>query len=162
MADALAAELALNPGHLVVDLAGLNVPSQTRPILRNHDQGRIVGHSDVAPGRKEDPGEKFDWEGLARNGVGLWPIGVPDLAMRVGVITGEVAVTLGAEGAVLRRAGREVARAAPPPTTVVDGTAAGDSFTAALTVALLAGCSDEDALRVACAAGALTVSRQDT
>lgn len=39
----------------------------------------VLAHSDVAPDRKEDPGEKFDWEGLARNGVGLWPIGVPDL-----------------------------------------------------------------------------------
>ena len=39
----------------------------------------VVGHSDVAPDRKEDPGEKFDWEGLARNGVGLWPQGVADL-----------------------------------------------------------------------------------
>jgi len=39
----------------------------------------IVGHSDVAPDRKADPGEKFDWEGLARNGVGLWPEGAPDL-----------------------------------------------------------------------------------
>jgi N-acetylmuramoyl-L-alanine amidase len=33
----------------------------------------VVAHSDVAPDRKEDPGEKFDWEGLAANGVGLWP-----------------------------------------------------------------------------------------
>lgn len=39
----------------------------------------IVGHSDIAPERKQDPGELFDWEGLARNGVGLWPEGVPDL-----------------------------------------------------------------------------------
>jgi N-acetylmuramoyl-L-alanine amidase len=39
----------------------------------------IVGHADIAPDRKQDPGEKFDWEGLARNGVGLWPDGVPDL-----------------------------------------------------------------------------------
>ncbi|MCW3475883.1 N-acetylmuramoyl-L-alanine amidase [Rhodovastum sp. RN2-1] len=39
----------------------------------------IVAHSDIAPDRKEDPGEKFDWEGLARNGVGLWPEGAPDL-----------------------------------------------------------------------------------
>ena len=39
----------------------------------------VVAHSDIAPDRKEDPGEKFDWEGLARNGVGLWPAGVPDL-----------------------------------------------------------------------------------
>ena len=33
----------------------------------------VVGHSDVAPDRKDDPGELFDWQGLARNGVGLWP-----------------------------------------------------------------------------------------
>nr|WP_248291604.1 N-acetylmuramoyl-L-alanine amidase [Neoroseomonas marina] len=33
----------------------------------------VVAHSDVAPDRKEDPGELFDWDGLARNGVGLWP-----------------------------------------------------------------------------------------
>ena len=33
----------------------------------------VVAHSDIAPERKEDPGELFDWQGLARNGVGLWP-----------------------------------------------------------------------------------------
>lgn len=33
----------------------------------------VVGHSDVAPDRKEDPGELFDWPGLAAAGVGLWP-----------------------------------------------------------------------------------------
>ena len=70
-----------------------------------------------------------------------------------------VAVTHGGEGAELLRDGRVVATAAPPPTTVVDGTGAGDCFTAALTVALLGGRSDADALRSACAAGALAVSR---
>ncbi len=39
----------------------------------------VVGHSDVAPDRKQDPGELFDWEQLAMNGVGLWPQGAPDL-----------------------------------------------------------------------------------
>jgi N-acetylmuramoyl-L-alanine amidase len=39
----------------------------------------VVAHSDIAPERKEDPGERFDWAALARNGVGLWPEGVPDL-----------------------------------------------------------------------------------
>ena len=33
---------------------------------------RVLGHSDVAPDRKEDPGEHFDWGRLARSGVGLW------------------------------------------------------------------------------------------
>jgi N-acetylmuramoyl-L-alanine amidase len=50
-------------------------------ILSRHPipQRNVVAHSDVAPDRKEDPGEKFDWEGFARNGVGLWPEGCPDL-----------------------------------------------------------------------------------
>ncbi|MEM6681590.1 MAG: N-acetylmuramoyl-L-alanine amidase [Pseudomonadota bacterium] len=33
----------------------------------------IWGHSDVAPLRKEDPGERFPWARLARHGFGLWP-----------------------------------------------------------------------------------------
>jgi N-acetylmuramoyl-L-alanine amidase len=39
----------------------------------------VVAHSDVAPDRKDDRGEKFDWRGLAQNGVGMWPQDVPDL-----------------------------------------------------------------------------------
>ncbi|WP_027284433.1 N-acetylmuramoyl-L-alanine amidase [Rubritepida flocculans] len=33
----------------------------------------VVAHSDIAPDRKQDPGELFDWEGLAALGIGLWP-----------------------------------------------------------------------------------------
>jgi N-acetylmuramoyl-L-alanine amidase len=34
---------------------------------------RVLAHSDVAPGRKQDPGELFDWSRLADAGIGLWP-----------------------------------------------------------------------------------------
>ena len=72
---------------------------------------------------------------------------------------GLVALTLGAEGAVLLDDGEEVARAAPPPVEAVDGTAAGDAFTACLLVSLLEGRDQEEALRRACAAGAMAASR---
>ncbi|HVY15955.1 MAG TPA: N-acetylmuramoyl-L-alanine amidase [Rhodopila sp.] len=42
----------------------------------------VVAHSDVAPDRKEDPGELFDWQGLAENGVGLWPEESPAMGIR--------------------------------------------------------------------------------
>ena len=69
------------------------------------------------------------------------------------------ALTLGAEGAVLLEGGQEVARAAPPPVEAVDGTAAGDAFTACLVVSLLEGRGGDEALQRACAAGALAASR---
>jgi ribokinase len=72
---------------------------------------------------------------------------------------GLVALTLGAEGAVLLDDGEEVARAVPPPVEAVDGTAAGDAFTACLLVSLLEERMHEEALRRACAAGALAASR---
>jgi len=46
-----------------------------RGIVARHGLGPadVVAHADVAPTRKEDPGELFDWPRLARAGVGLWP-----------------------------------------------------------------------------------------
>jgi ribokinase len=72
---------------------------------------------------------------------------------------GLIALTLGAEGAVLLDEGEEIARAAPPKVDAVDGTAAGDAFTACLLVSLLEGRDRDEALRRACAAGALAASR---
>jgi ribokinase len=72
---------------------------------------------------------------------------------------GLVAVTLGAEGAVLLDDGEEIARATPPSVDAVDGTAAGDAFTACLLVSLLEARPEDDALTRACAAGALAASR---
>ena len=45
-----------------------------RAILSRHPipAWRVLGHSDVAPGRKQDPGELFDWARLAEAGTGLW------------------------------------------------------------------------------------------
>ncbi len=77
----------------------------------------------------------------------------------IGDHAGLTALTLGAEGAVLLEGGKEIARAAPPHVEAVDGTGAGDAFTAALLVSLLEGRDRADALRRACAAGALAASR---
>jgi ribokinase len=71
-----------------------------------------------------------------------------------------VAVTLGEEGALLIEGGEEVARALPPEVEAVDGTAAGDAFTACLVVSLLEGRDRQEALERACAAGALAASRR--
>ena len=70
-----------------------------------------------------------------------------------------LALTLGEEGAVLIERGQEVARAAAPRVRAVDGTAAGDAFTACLVVSLLEERDREEALRRACAAGAIAASR---
>jgi ribokinase len=72
---------------------------------------------------------------------------------------GLIALTLGAEGAVLLDEGEEIARARPPHVEAVDGTAAGDAFTACLLVSLLEGRDRDEALLRACAAGALAASR---
>lgn len=45
-------------------------------ILTRHNipPRNVVGHSDIAPTRKKDPGELFDWQFLAKKGIGLFPL----------------------------------------------------------------------------------------
>lgn len=70
----------VNPGHeygyqdfpevqmgVLIELCGKILARHPIP-ARN-----VVGHSDVAPARKQDPGERFDWARLAEEGIGLWP-----------------------------------------------------------------------------------------
>jgi N-acetylmuramoyl-L-alanine amidase len=70
----------VNPGHefgyRAFPAAQMESLSElSRSILSRHPipPRNIVGHSDIAPARKRDPGEKFDWAWLAAAGIGLWP-----------------------------------------------------------------------------------------
>ena len=74
----------VNPGHefgyrpfAEAQMAALE--DLARDILARHpiEARNVVGHSDVAPRRKMDPGELFDWPRLAAAGIGLWPAGAP-------------------------------------------------------------------------------------
>lgn len=101
-----------NPGHdfgyrpfpeaqmaALIGLAGDIVTRHSIP-ARN-----VVGHSDIAPRRKIDPGELFDWRRLAAAGVGLWPDGAAGegrgdgpaaLLAAIGYETEDLAATLSA------------------------------------------------------------------
>ncbi|MEM6899349.1 MAG: ribokinase [Pseudomonadota bacterium] len=72
---------------------------------------------------------------------------------------GIVAITYGADGAAIFKSGEKVASAEPPTITVADTTGAGDTFCAALVIALCRGMSETAALQFSCAAGALTATR---
>ncbi len=106
-------------------------------------------------------------EWLCVNAAPARPLAVePDLIVAnryeldvIGPQAGLVALTLGEQGAVLLEDGKETARASAPSVDAVDGTAAGDAFTACLVVSLLEGLDRQEALRRACAAGAVAASR---
>ena len=72
---------------------------------------------------------------------------------------GLLATTYGAKGAVLSRDRIQIAKARPPKVKVVDTTGAGDAFTAALSVALVAGMEPKAALQRACVVGALATTQ---
>ncbi|WOH79800.1 N-acetylmuramoyl-L-alanine amidase [Bradyrhizobium sp. BEA-2-5] len=62
-------------------------------LRRNVPAHRVLGHSDVAPARKKDPGEKFPWHSLANSGVGHWVQPAPIVrgdALQLGAISDSV------------------------------------------------------------------------
>jgi N-acetylmuramoyl-L-alanine amidase len=70
----------VNPGHeygyrAFADAQIASLITLCHGILLRHPipSWRVLGHSDVAPARKEDPGELFPWAELAKAGIGLWP-----------------------------------------------------------------------------------------
>jgi N-acetylmuramoyl-L-alanine amidase len=90
-----------NPGHMLgypdfPEVQMQAVAALARDIARRHGilPEHVLAHSDVAPGRKIDPGEKFDWAWLAREGVGRWvqpaPIEEGDTGMAIGACGAEI------------------------------------------------------------------------
>ena len=74
----------VNPGHSFgypdfPDAQVKAVIALCRDIIARHDipADRVLGHSDVAPSRKQDPGEKFPWQRLHEAGVGHWVAPAP-------------------------------------------------------------------------------------
>jgi len=59
-------------------------------ILRrwNISTDSVLAHSDIAPGRKRDPGERFNWADFAAAGVGLWPDGPLPLPLEAPTLEG--------------------------------------------------------------------------
>ena len=89
-----------NPGHdfdypAFPDVQMRAVETLCLDILSRHaiPPSRVLAHSDIAPGRKRDPGEKFDWARLARAGIGLWIEPAP-LVGDVGVGVGDESETI--------------------------------------------------------------------
>jgi ribokinase len=126
--------------------------------------GNVLCQLEIPDAAVREAREQADW--LCINAAPARPLAVTaDLVVanryEADVVSDQplLAVTLGEDGAVLFDHGKEVARAAPPKVDAVDGTAAGDAFTACLVVSLLEGRDREEALRRSCAAGALAASR---
>ena len=78
------------PGYPLRQIAAVIALCKGIMIRRNISRERVLGHSDVAPGRKQDPGEKFPWQLLADSGVGLF-------VLPAKIVSG-TALSLGASG----------------------------------------------------------------
>lgn len=79
---------------------------------------------------------------------------------KLSLCRGFVATTYGERGAELRKDGNLIAKATPPPVETIDTTGAGDTFTAALTLALVEGREPEQCLVFACAAAAMATTKR--
>jgi N-acetylmuramoyl-L-alanine amidase len=97
-----------NPGHGCgytdfPDMQMQAVEALSQDIIARHGIAapRVLAHSDVAPRRKQDPGEKFDWGRLAGAGVGLW--------VEPALIEGDVGLGACDEGAEIERMQRQLA-----------------------------------------------------
>jgi N-acetylmuramoyl-L-alanine amidase len=111
----------VNPGHewgyrafpeaQVASVIGLLGDIRTRWTVEDRD---IVGHSDVAPNRKDDPGELFPWKRLAEAGHGLWAEAPPAPGLPIG--EGEEGAAVFALQAGLTRLGYDL-----PPSGLFDG-----------------------------------------
>lgn len=84
-----------NAGHMLgypefPDVQMRAVAALSRDIIARHSiqPERVLAHSDVAPGRKIDPGEKFNWAWLAQEGVGKWVAPTPVDALDEGLCVG--------------------------------------------------------------------------
>lgn len=76
-------------GHQMRSLNGLCLDIMAR---NNIEFENVLAHSDVAPARKQDPGEYFPWHELARHGIGAWPDPSDDDVVKAGGINIERAL----------------------------------------------------------------------
>jgi N-acetylmuramoyl-L-alanine amidase len=101
-----------NPGHdagypIFTEPQISAVEALCRDIVARHSirPERVLAHSDIAPARKRDPGEKFDWARLARAGVGHWVEPVPHNALDFGVGSGASSPLIAGVQSMLSRYG---------------------------------------------------------
>ena len=98
----------VNPGHefgyrAFPDAQIEAVIELSKGILSRHriPARNVIAHSDIAPGRKEDPGELFPWSRFAGQGIGVWVDALP--------VSGD-SLSLGAQGEVVAELQRDLAR----------------------------------------------------
>jgi N-acetylmuramoyl-L-alanine amidase len=93
------------------------VEALCRDIVARHGirPERVLAHSDVAPTRKKDPGEKFPWARLAHAGIGHWVAPEPVVAAEPGLGVGAAGPLVAKVQSLLLRYGYGI-----EPTGVVD------------------------------------------